>query len=352
MRARLNSSFICLVATALVFMVLPWCAEACTISLANVQVFSDFRVVVQHGATPIPGIQVEVYDSSEAGSKPILSLLTGSDGAAEIHNLRTGAYMVNTKGPGAYGAVYAIVSTKLEKRENQISFEWPSPMFKVLKTRTLGGRLASNNPLTPFENIHAELWAAGGQEPLAVQDIGVDGHFQFRETKPGIYILRVRGQRKNARYGSQVEGDIPLELQKAKKKSQEPLSLYLGMSGCGITYDHCPVPSADALPTRRLQVYDPLGSIITYSEYRVLNHAGAEIAAGSTGSNGIVELPLELNGTATLIVTKTGSPIFELPLYLMPPTDTAEFLTVVMGIQGYGGDNCSAANLEKNATPE
>jgi hypothetical protein len=212
--------------------------------------------------------------------------------------------------------------------------------------------LASNNPLAPFENIRAELWTAGVQEPLAVQDIGMDGHFQFKETKPGIYILRIRGQRKSARYNSQIEGDIPLELLPAAKDSQESLSLYLGTSDCGITYDRCPVPRAEALPTRRLQVYDPIGSIITYSQYRVLNPAGAEVAAGSTGSNGIVELPHELNGIVTLLVTKTGSPVFELPLDLIDPTDTAKYLVVTMGVQGYGGDQCSKAVLEKNATPQ
>jgi hypothetical protein len=101
-----------------------------------------------------------------------------------------------------------------------------------------------------------------------------------------------------------------------------------------------------------LQVYDPAGSIIKYSEYRVLNPAGAEVAAGSTGSNGIVELPTELNGMATLIVTKTGSPVFELPLDLIDPTDTAKYLFVTMGVQGYGGDNCSAEHLEKHAPQE
>ena len=175
MKPRLNISFIGLTAAVLIFIMPPWRADACTISLATVQVSPDFRVIVQHGTMPVPGIQVEVYDSSEAGSKPILSILTGNDGAAEIHNLQTGAYMVGIKGPGAYGAVYATVSTKPVKREAQISFEWPSPMMKVLKTRTLSGRLASNNPLTPFENIHAELWTAGAQEPLAVQDTGTDG---------------------------------------------------------------------------------------------------------------------------------------------------------------------------------
>jgi hypothetical protein len=314
----------------------------------------SFRVSVWNDAKPVPDIAIEVYkdEPSVEGVKPIpvLTLKTDQDGSAEVKYLAPGVYVIATTGPGQGSAAYAVVATNHSKPSSEIKLEWPSSSAKgILRAKTLMGVLASNNPLTPFEDIHAELWAAGVQKPLAVQDIGMDGHFQFKETKPGIYILRIRGQRKKARYDSQVEGDIPVELLPAAKNSQEPLSLYLGMTTCGITYDSCPVPSADALPTRRLQVHDPLGSILTYSEYRVLNPAGAEVAAGSTGSNGIVELPLELNGMATLIVTKTGSPIFELPLDLIPPTDTAEYLTVLMGIQGYGGDNCSAEHLEKHA---
>ena len=46
---------------------------------------------------------------------------------------------------------------------------------------------------------------------------------------------------RKAQYDSQVEGDIPLELRTGDKNSQEPLSLYLGMTTCGITYESCPV---------------------------------------------------------------------------------------------------------------
>ena len=327
----------------------------CMRSLASFKVPPSFRVSVWNDTNPAPGIAIEIFkdEPSVEGVKPtpVLTLQTDQDGSAEVKYLAPGVYVVATVGPGQGSAAYAVVAANHSKPSSEIKLEWPSSSAKgILRAKTLTGVLASNNPLTPFENIHAELWAAGAQKPLAVQDIGMDGHFQFKETKPGIYILRIRGQRKKARYDSQVEGDIPVELLPATKNSQEPLSLYLGMSDCGITYDSCPVPSADTLPTRRLQVYDPAGSIIRYSEYRVLNPTGAEVAAGSTGSNGIVELPLELNGMATLIVTRTGSPVYELPLDLIDPTDTAEYLFVTMGVQGYGGSNCSAEHLENNAT--
>lgn len=332
----------------------------CVRSMERFKVPPSFRISVWNDAKSVPGIAIAVYafykdGPSVEGVKPIPVLTAQTDytGSAEVKDLAPGVYVIATTGPGQGSAAYAVVATNHRKPSSEIKLAWPSTSVRgVLSARTLTGMLASNNPWAPFENIHAELWAAGVQEPLAVQDLGTDGHFQFNETKPGIYILRIRGQRKKARYESQVEGDIPVELLPATKNSQDPLSLYLGMSDCGITYDSCPIPSADALPTRRLQVYDPDGSIITYSEYRVLNPAGAEVAAGSTGSSGIVELPRELSGMATLVVKRTGSAVFTLPLDLISPTDTAPYLWVTMGVQGYGGNQCSAEHLEKNATPQ
>lgn len=328
----------------------------CVRSMERFKVPPSFRISVWNDAKSVPGIDISVYKDGPfvPGVKPIpvLTLQTDHTGRAEVKDLAPGVYVIATAGPGQGSGAYAVVATNHPKSSNEIKLDWPSSVRGIISAKTLSGVLASNNPWAPFENIHAELWAEGVQVPLAAQDLGMDGHFQFNETKPGIYILRIRGQRKKARYDSQVEGDIPMELLPATKNSQVPLSLYLGMSDCGITYDSCPIPSVDALPTRRLQVYDPLGSVIKYSEYSVVNPAGAEVAAGSTGENGMVELPHELSGMATLVVKKTGSAVFTLPLDLISPTDPAPYLFVTMGVQGYGGDQCSAEHLEKNATPQ
>jgi hypothetical protein len=355
MRARLNISFIGLVAAALICMILPWRADACSISLSTIQVFPNFRVVVQHGTTPVPGIKLEVYDyadlehkSSDEEWKPIQMLATGSDGAVEIHNLRPGRYLVQTTGPGAGSAVYAEVSARQRKRRSQIELGWPFSR-ETLKAKTITGELASNNPWTPFENIHAELWAAGAHEPLAVQDTGAGGHFHFAEAKSGIYILRIRGQQKRVDVNSRVEGDIAIELLPAAADSPAPLALYLGMTSCGITYNRCPDSGNHMMPSRRLQVLDPLGAIIANAKYRVIDPSGTEAATGSTGSGGMVELSPELNGKVTLIVTNSSPTIFTLPLDLIPPTDTAKYLVVAMQVEGFGGSRCNAATLEKHA---
>lgn len=336
-----------------------FCAKlfGCMRSLASFKVPPSFRVTVWNDAKSVPGIAIAVYEDGPSVERvkpvPVLTVQTDQSGSAEVKNLAPGVYVITIAGPGQGSAAYAVVATNHSKPADEIKLEWPSSSARgILRAKALTGVLASNNPLAPFENIHAELWTAGVQKPLAVQDIGMDGHFQFNETKPGLYILRIRGQRPNAKYDPTVEGDIPVELLPATKNNQEPLSLYLGMTDCGITYDSCPVPTPDQWPTRRLQVLDPVGSVIKYAEYRVLNPAGAQLAAGSTGSNGMVELPHELNGKVTLVVTRTGSAVFTLPLDLIAPTDPAPYLFVTMGVQGYGGDQCSAEHLEKNATPQ
>jgi hypothetical protein len=355
MKARPNISFIGLLAAALICIVLPWRADACSISLSTVQVPPNFRVVVQHGTAPVPGIKLEVYDyadlqrkSDDEEWKPIQMLATGSDGAVEIHNLPPGHYLVETTGPGAGSAVMAEVSPKQQKRTNQIELEWPYSR-EIVEASTLNGELASNNPWTPFENIHLELWAAGAHEPLAVQDTGAGGHFHFAEAKSGIYILRIRGQQKRVDVNSRVEGDIAIELLPAAADSPDPLALYLGMTSCGITYSRCPDSNNHMMPSRRLQVLDPLGAIISNAKYRVIDASGTEAATGSTGSDGMVELSLELNGKVTLIVTNSSPTIFTLPLDLIPPTDTAKYLVVAMQVEGFGGSRCNAATLEKHA---
>src|SRR5215469_11827733 len=82
----------------LFFVALCPAAQACSFSLATVQVSSDFWVIVSHDATPVPGIHVEIYYEGEHQSdaaterKPVLTLVTSGDGRAEVKNLGKGLY--------------------------------------------------------------------------------------------------------------------------------------------------------------------------------------------------------------------------------------------------------------------
>jgi|SRR6185437_7623 len=328
-------------------------AHACTRSLARVEVSTDFRVIVMNGSTPVPGIQVEIYDerNSETERKPILTLVTSKDGSAEIKHLHKGVYVVGTNGPGGGSAVYAVVSASSGERVNRITLPWPQFISGagILKTRTLTGILASDNLWKPFQNVHVELWKAGAEAPLATEETGTEGRFHFEETKPGIYILRIHGQQNGIDYDRQIEGEIPIELLPAGATLPEPLSLHVGMTTCGLHYSPCAFPGTAALPSRRFQLLDPAGAIIPNAKYRVVSGSGAELAKGLTDSNGIVRLSSDLNGKMTLIVSAKSFSLKQ-PLDLLPPDDPASYLTVLMGV-GLGEDECNAANLEKNATP-
>ncbi|HZU30712.1 MAG TPA: prealbumin-like fold domain-containing protein [Candidatus Angelobacter sp.] len=357
MRTRLNISLACLTAGVLLYMALPWQADACSVSLFTVHVSPDFLVIVRHGATPVPGIKLEVYDEADLDRKsdaeewnPIQVLATGSDGAVEIHNLRPGRYLVETKGPGAGSAVYAEVSAKRTKRSSQIELEWPfSRSMKILKAKTLTGELSSNNPWMPFENIHVELWTAGAYEPLAVQDTGTEGRFHFEETKPGIYILRIRGQQKKVSEYWQVEGDIPIELGNSEPDSSEPLSLRLAMSSCGIRYDACPVPNIISVTSRRLKTVDSFsGTTIRNAKYALVDQRGKFLAEGSTDTDGIATLPSDVMEKVTLQLASPGFTLLRQPLNLLAPDDHNGDIVVKLGVQG-STNECSKVNLENNA---
>jgi hypothetical protein len=356
MRSNFHRSLGYLTAGVLLFLGSVGLADACSVSLSTVRVSPNFRVMVQHGTVPIPDISVEIYDKAdleksqgETDWKPILTLLTGQDGAAGVHNLAPGSYLVQTRGPGAGSAVYARVLAKGHKTSNEISLEWPFSWRGILKIRTLAGELASNNPWTPFQNIHMELWTAGATTPLAVEDTGVEGHFHFNEAKPGIYILRIRGQQKGVGDQWQVKGDITIELSPSADLP-DSLSLHLSETSCGLTYSSCPVPNVVAVASRRIKILDPLGAVIANAKYELLNQRGEALASGSTDSDGIAELSSELLGKMTLVIASPGFSLLKQPLELAAPDIHASDLLVSMALHG-DKNQCSAVTLEKHATP-
>jgi hypothetical protein len=345
----------CVTAGLLLFLGLPWRADACWITLATVHVSTSFRVIVQHGSMPIPGIKVAVFDNADLEKsqgktewKPILTLVSGPDGAIEIQDLKPGRYLIETKGPGAGSAVNAVVSTKRAKGNNRISLEWPSSWTEILKAKTLAGTLASSNPWLPFQSIHIELWTAGAASPLAVEDTGAEGHFKFNELKSGIYVLRVRGHQQGVGDTWQVDGDIPVDLSPSSADLPGDISLHLAMSSCGITYSKCPVPKAITMTSRRIRVRDPLGAVIARAEYELEDQSGAVKAHGSTDSNGTAELPPDLLGKVTLVIASPGFTLLKQPLEMGPLDANAGDLLVSMAVQ-ISGNECSTVVVEKHA---
>jgi hypothetical protein len=359
MSARRNISRGYWAAGFLLMLGLAWRADACFITLATVHVSTNFRVVVQHGSTPIPGIEVAVFDNADlaksAGEtewkpKPILALVTGPDGAVDIQNLKPGSYLIETKGPGRGSAVNAEVSAKRVKGNNRISLEWPSSWTETLKAKTLAGTLVSNNPWIPFQDIHVELWTAGAKTPISTANTGAEGHFRFEQTTPGVYILHVRGQQKGVGDTWQVEGDIPLELSPSAVNLPEVLSLQLAESSCGVSYSSCPAPTVVAMTSRRIRVRDPLGAVIARAQYELDDQSGAAKAQGTTDSNGIAVLPPDLLGKMTLVIASPGFTLLRQPLDLRALDANAGDLLVSMAVQ-MSENQCSSVSLEKHATP-
>lgn len=356
MSARRNISFGRWAAGFLLMFGLAWRADACFLTLGTVHVSTNFRIVVQHGSTPIPGIPVAIFSSADLAKphgetewKPTLTFVTGPDGAVDIQNLKPGRYLIETKGPGKGSAVNAEVSAKRVKTSNQITLAWPFSSDGILKTRALAGQLASNNPWIPFQDIHVELWTAGSKTPIAAENTGAEGHFHFEQTASGIYVLHVRGQQKGVGDNWQVDGDIPLELSPSAVNVPEELSLQLGESSCGISYSSCPAPNIVAMTSRRIRVRDPLGAVIAHAEYELEDPSSAVKAHGSTDSNGIAELPPDLLGKMTLVIASPGFTLLKQPLDLRAFDANAGDLLVSMAGQ-MSEDQCSSVSLEKHAT--
>jgi hypothetical protein len=356
MRARLNISLGCLAAVVLFFLGFPGPAKACWISLPTVRVTPTFQVFVLHGSDSVSGIEVEVFNNADLERthgktewKPILTLFTGPDGAVDVQKLRSGTYLIETKGPGKGSATYAEVSTGHGKASNRITLAWPFSPDGILKTRALAGQLASNNPWIPFQDIHVELWTAGAKTAISAENTGAEGHFRFDQTVPGIYILHVRGQQKGVGDNWQVDGDIPLELSPSAVNVPEALSLQLSESSCGISYSSCPAPNIVAMTSRRIRVRDPRGAVIAHAEYELEDQSSAVKAHGLTDSDGIAELPPDLLGKMTLVIASPGFTLLKQPLDLHAFDANAGDLLVSMAVQ-MSEDQCSSVSLEKHAT--
>ncbi|HKV95733.1 MAG TPA: hypothetical protein VJW20_24540 [Candidatus Angelobacter sp.] len=318
----------------------------------------SFHVSVWYGEKAVPGIPIEVYNNAalyieSAKPMPVLSLQTDQNGNAEIMDLAPGVYLVQTTGPGQGSAVYAHVATNHSKPASEIKLEWPYSREKILSSRTLAGDLISNKPWHPFENIHLELWTAGGSAPLAVADTGPNGHFHFDESRAGIYVLRVRGRQKDISPDNQVEGDVAIELSPSGPDTTE-ISLRLDMTDCGIVYNNCPASGNKpvAMASRRIQVFNPPGMAeyptIAGAQYKLLDDRGVSIAEGTTDKNGIAELPTDATGRTTLIVASGLTSTLQQTLDLLTPKAGAPDLAVTLRQV----DECSSVSLEKNATPQ
>jgi hypothetical protein len=357
--SKVASSLGYLAAIILMCVGVAWHADACMFSIPTVEVAPDFRVIVRHEETPVAGIRVEIFNRADVMSddatklKPILTLLTGQDGAVEVRNLEAGMYLVETKGPGQGDALYAKVSRGQSGAE--VSLQWPFSRSGTLKAKKLAGELVSNDPWAPFQNVQVQLWAAGVEKPLAVEDAGPKGRFSFSLTRPGIYVLRVLGRQDGVRPDNQIEGDLPVELAPSAQDAIPSISLRLAMSTCGIKYSSCPASnSMIATASRRIQVNCEPGMCeypgVANAKFKLLDGDGASIAEGTTDHDGVGELPAEYVGRATLVVFDDSlMDTVQQSFDLLPADPSAPAIVFTMTALVGSENHCSAVSLETNA---
>jgi hypothetical protein len=355
----LKRSIALVAAIAVLFVALPWTLQACVRSTPIVKVSGDFHVIVRHEETPIAGIQVDIYDeelsqsNAELPWKPVLSLITSNDGTAETRNLAKGRYLAAIKGPGGGYAVHVEITGKGGKLSNEVPLYWPFSPSGLLKTRSLSGALVSNDPWKPIQNVEVQLWAVGIDSPLAIENTGPQGGFNFKEVRPGLYVVRIRGRQNGVEPHNQIAGDLAVELSSSARDALDSISLRLDMTDCGLTYSACPAGNDKpiAAASRRIQVLYPPGMAeyptIDGARYKLLNDKGASIAEGTTDKNGLADLPSDAMGSTTLIVASPGLTTLQQRLDLLVPKTGAIQLAVTLN----GLEKCSTVTLEKNATP-
>jgi hypothetical protein len=355
----LSRSLAFAMALVLLSVALPWTLQACVRSTPIVKVSGDFHVIVRHEETPIAGIQVDVYDeelsrsNAELQWKPVLSLITSNDGTAEIRNLAKGRYLAAIKGPGGGYAVHVEITGKGGKLSNEVPLYWPFSPSGLLKTRSLSGALVSNDPWKPIQNVEVQLWALGIDSPLAIENTGPQGGFNFKEVRPGLYVIRVRGRQNGVEPHNQIAGDLAVELSSSAPDTLASISLRLDMTDCGLIYSACQAGNDKPFATasRRMQVLYPPGiseyPTIEGARYKLLNDTGVSIAEGTTDKNGMADLPSEAMGSTTLIVASPGLTSLQQTLDLLNPSAGAPNIAVTLSPL----ERCSTVTLENNATP-
>ncbi len=338
---------------------LPWTAQACLRSTPIVKVSGDFHVIVRHDETPIAGIQVDVYDeelsrsNAELQRKPVLGLITSSDGTAEVRNLAKGRYLAAIKGPGGGYAVHVEITGEGGKRSNEVPLYWPFSPSGLLKTRSLSGALVSNDPWKPIQNVEVQLWAVGIDSPLAIENTGPQGVFNFKDVRRGLYVIRVHGRQNGVEPDNQIAGDVAVELSSSAPDAVASISLLLDMTDCGIAYSACPSGNGKPIATasRRFQVLYPPGMAefptIDGARYKLLDDKGVSIAEGITDKNGMADLPSDAMGRTTLVVASPLMTTLQQSLNLLAPNTGAPHLAVTLDQL----EKCSTVTLEKNATP-
>jgi hypothetical protein len=354
---RTAKSLICMLTVSVLASLGP--ALACQTSAPPVtfKVPPTFRVLVKHEDKPVRGVRVGVYRekpkrsrSGEDQWREILVSPTDQDGVLTVHDLAPGQYKVRTEGPGRSEGVYVEVrGGKARGVRGQISLTWPNSELLVIKTKALRGELHSSNPQQPFDQVEIQLWTPSSQSPAATQN-GADGHFNFENYPPGVYILRIKAHRQDLTENWQPDGDIALEVVPDGAGIPDSLSMPLGMTSNGLAYANCPLPMSMDLRARQIAVTDPMGAVIARAKYMIEDNQLNRLASGQTDEDGRAKIPSDLHGNAKLTLWSLGFTPLEQPLNFLPADPDAPAMSIIM--RPHSNGECSEGRPERHAAQQ
>lgn len=149
----------------------------------------DFSLQILFHDAPVTGARIEL----EHDGKVIATARTNSRGLADFSAIPVGEYHPQA----ADGLVFPLGRLVIKVVANhrlgeRAKLEWPAETISV---RTLSGRLTTSenvdDPSTPLHDIKVELLELRTGKLIESARTNTDGLYDFSQTKPGLYALRV-----------------------------------------------------------------------------------------------------------------------------------------------------------------
>jgi hypothetical protein len=227
--------------------------------------------------------------------------------------------------------------------KREVEFQWP--LYQVVYAKNLRGRLWSANPQAPFEAIELQLLPVDGGKPIQIQQASEQGRFDFGQTKPGLYVLKMHAMQKGVAKEWEPDGPIAVRISPDSPSTGEDIQLPIGMTSCGINYVQCAPSKPLTVSSRAVLVLDEMGARVSGARFTIQDDTGRTVASGQSGKDGLINLPSDLKGLHKMDIYSSGFTPLEVPLQVEEFRPHAEALKVLLNIAG----TCSRVSLEKHA---
>lgn len=296
-----NKGIISIIASCIT-LISPQFVRACTIVYPTIEVGRSFRVRVTDRGSPIGGMTVLLG----SGGGQIQSI-TGADGYASFEGLFPGSLLVTTRYDGDMADAVQVEVSDKGPLNATVELAWPNRT--PLAVRSVSGILRGPDFFPNRDQGQVSLSLIEGQTARVIETTQSDrkGRFGFATAvPPGIYYLRVNPSEIRAWDGEQIEGAIPIRVDKSA--SQDSPDLDLGWTSCGLTY-----AQRESEPDLKVEkicgdVADPEGAVISRAQVFLLNTNDDPEILRQTRSdpNGEFALEGENNHSYELIIKSPG----------------------------------------------